>query len=216
MFFILFFHVFHFERGDISWPQKSHGPVMSGIYIKKYCNQKQIILAIKNKLLFQSNKYSAGKEVGKERRKEGRKEGREGGRKEGRKKGSKEASKQASKQGRKEGRNEAESGISGHLLKVALQLYLFDLTYILYAHSRHVVHYICIYIYIYWFIPWVLYIYIFIYLYLEYYIYIYIYLNPECHIQPTAAHGTGIVILPWGEAPRPLFLFWTEPYQVIA
>jgi predicted transposase YdaD len=72
---------------------------MSRIYIKKYCNQKQIILAIKNKLLFQSNKYSAGKEVGKERRKEGR----QGGRKEGRKKGSKEASKQASKQGRKEG-----------------------------------------------------------------------------------------------------------------
>lgn len=54
---------------------------MSRIYIKKYCNQKQIILAIKNKLLFQSNKYSAGKEVGKERRKEGR----QGGRKEGRK-----------------------------------------------------------------------------------------------------------------------------------
>ena len=123
---------------------------MSRIYIKKYCNQKQIILAIKNKLLFQSNKYSAGKEVGKE----GRKEGREGGRKEGRK----EARKQANKQARKEGRNEAESGISGHLLKVALQLYLFDLTYILYAHSRHVVHYIYIYLFIYLYL--VLYIYI--------------------------------------------------------
>ena len=136
-------------------------------------------IAIKNKVLFQSNKYSAGKEVGKERRKEGRQGGRE------------------------EGRNEAESGISGHLLKVALQLYLFDLTYILYAHSRHVVHYICIYIYIDLYLEY--YIYIFIYLYLEYYIYIY--LNPECHIQPTAAHGTGIVILPWGEAPRPCFCF---------
>ena len=95
---------------------------MSRIYIKKYCNQKQIVLAIKNKLLFQSNKYSAGKEVGKERRKEGRQGGREEGRKEERKQGSKQTSKQA----RKEGRNEAESGISGHLLKVALQLYLFD------------------------------------------------------------------------------------------
>ena len=57
-----------------------------------------------------------------EKRKEGkwqeRKERREGGANEGR------------REERREGRKETESGISGHLLKVALQLYLLDLTYI--------------------------------------------------------------------------------------
>ena len=70
---------------------------------------------------------------------------------------SKKSSAKGRREERREGRKETESGISGHLLKVALQLYLLDLTYI---RSQQA----CCALYIY--------------VYLEYHIYIYTHTKP--------------------------------------
>ena len=68
------------------------GQCLGDLYQKKYyCSQKQVMIVIGNKLLSQSEKYSAERKGGKKQ-----------GGKEGRKEGRKQASKKSIKEGRKE------------------------------------------------------------------------------------------------------------------
>ena len=108
----------------------------------------------------------------------------------------KEGRKEGGREGGKEGRKlKAVFQDTGHLLKVALQLYLLDLTYI---RSQQA----CCALYIY------------MYTLSTIYIYIYTHETLEYHIPPHTGAQTGIVILLWGRRsallpipPPPAFLF---------